>query len=83
MKDKMNDIDCVEIENSVSHFYSDSPIISHSLLSSNLITSTTNNIIITVPRSKESFDEDTTVLNPVLSADYIMDRGLPLAHRMG
>ena len=83
MNDKIDDMNCVEIENSVSHFYFDSPIISHSLLSSNLITSTTNNVIITVSRSKESFDEDTTVSNPILPADYIADRGLPLAHGKG
>ena len=80
MNNEMDDIDCVEIENSVSQFYSDSPTISYSLLSFNLIIHTTDN---TVQRSKKSFDKDTTVLNPVLSADHVADRGLLLAHRKG
>ena len=69
-------MDCIEIENSVSYFYSDFPIISYSLLSFNLIT-------ITVSRSKRSFNEDITVLNSVLSVGHIADRGLPLAYRKG
>ena len=64
-------------------FLSDSPLISHSPLLSDLNTFYADNVIITIKESKESFDKDTTVLNPVLPAGHVADRGLPLAHGKG
>ena len=51
MDNEIDDIDCVEMENSVSHFYSNSLSISYSSLSSDLITFYANNVITTVKES--------------------------------